>query len=321
MEILFNDRSFHGQFRSRTEFESALARLMNMRCVARRFGREVHCHKALLDARPMQDMQMQQAVSQIDAGKQKAVKTWLYKGPFWDDGLRRHGPDDWLEREDNGEIVTESAAGEAAFRNLHGVDCGLVSVSPSDWNFSPVSIIWHQGESNSNPRTELKNWWEVNALESELQGREPSIQSWEKLRETAANRFERLVFAGDCFEPLLQGVPFGKSAAMRFFALFKILDQFAGAFDADGRRTDEGNRIYQECFTGDRGLFSDSSDKEKRRFKKELTFDHPENPGQSLYCTWHGKISHRTLRLHFSWPVQSGRPVYVVYAGPKITKL
>ena len=27
-----------------------------------------------------------------------------------------------------------------------------------------------------------------------------------------------------------------------------------------------------------------------------------------------------TLRLHFSWPVRAGEPVYVVYAGPKLTK-
>ena len=27
-----------------------------------------------------------------------------------------------------------------------------------------------------------------------------------------------------------------------------------------------------------------------------------------------------TLRLHFSWPIEAGKPVYIVYAGPKITK-
>ena len=27
-----------------------------------------------------------------------------------------------------------------------------------------------------------------------------------------------------------------------------------------------------------------------------------------------------TLRLHFSWPIRSGKPVYIVYAGPKITR-
>ena len=69
-------------------------------------------------------------------------------------------------------------------------------------------------------------------------------------------------------------------------------------------------------------MFSDSSDKEtrKRRFREALTFPHPGERGSSLFCPWHGKVRHMTLRLHFSWPVRAGRPVYVVYAGPKLTK-
>ncbi|MCY3818840.1 MAG: hypothetical protein OXH52_05670 [Gammaproteobacteria bacterium] len=43
------------------------------------------------------------------------------------------------------------------------------------------------------------------------------------------------------------------------------------------------------------------------------------DPMASLFCPWHGKVSRLTLRLHFSWPVEAGRPIYVVYAGPKIT--
>ena len=62
------------------------------------------------------------------------------------------------------------------------------------------------------------------------------------------------------------------------------------------------------------------SDSEKRDFRRELTFSHPGDRGGSLFCTWHGKVSHLTLRLHFSWPIKAGKPVHVVYAGPKITK-
>ena len=71
---------------------------------------------------------------------------------------------------------------------------------------------------------------------------------------------------------------------------------------------------------GDRALFSDSSLSEKRKFRKALTFGHPEKPGGRLFCPWHGKVSHQTLRLHFSWPPQAKQPVHIVYAGPKITK-
>ena len=122
-----------------------------------------------------------------------------------------------------------------------------------------------------------------------------------------------------CFDPLV-GVPFAKSAADRILALLSILDHCANAFDAGGSRTSEGNRIYRDYFAGDNALFSDSSDSEKHSFRTRLTFPHPDKPGESLFCTWHGKVRHMTLRLHFSWPIRAGEPVYVVYAGPKLTK-
>ena len=103
--------------------------------------------------------------------------------------------------------------------------------------------------------------------------------------------------------------------------LLGILDRFARSFDASGARTIEGQRIYQDYFTGgDNALFSDSSDDEKGDFGEALTFPHPDEPGSFLFCTWHGKVRHMTLRLHFSWPIACGKPVYVVYAGPKLTK-
>ena len=94
----------------------------------------------------------------------------------------------------------------------------------------------------------------------------------------------------------------------RFLALLDILDRMARAFDATGARTPEGQGLYQAYFTGDNALFSDSSDKEKRRFGEALTFPHPGAPGSSLSCPWHGKVRHMTLRLHFSWPVEAANP-------------
>ena len=243
---------------------------------------------------------------------------WLTRtGPFWDD-LRQHEAGDWLECRD--EIVTDTAVGEAGFRKLHGLDCGLISVSPSDWEYSPVEVTWRgTAESPENRTTALQNLWDVATLEAGLQDMAPPIRSWDDLRTASIDRFQRLRFSEDCFEPL-RGFPFAQSAADRFLVLLGILDRLARAFDADGVRAPEGHQIYQNYFTGRRALFSDSSDTERRKFRHELTFAHPDQPGSSLFCSWHGKVSHLTLRLHFSWPVQAGKRVCVAYAGPKITK-
>lgn len=319
MDVLVNDLSVHGQFQDMAGFQEALARLMTMRATAQRFGREVQCCRAFLNTTPMPNMPLQQAIGNLGKeSERRAIMIWLTRsGPFWDD-LRQHDVGDWLKC--RGDIVTDTAAGEAAFRQLHGVECGLVSVSPSDWCDSPLEVTWVRAAEGLDDRSAVvENWWDTESFEAAMQHRAPSLSSWGDLRNLSNNRFTSLVFADDCFAPL-EGVPFARAAADRFVALLDVLDRFACAFDNGGVRTAEGNAMYQDYFTGDRGWFSDSSSSERNDFRQELTFTHPEDRASRLFCTWHGKVSYSTLRLHFSWPIKAGRPVYIVYAGPKITR-
>ena len=135
---------------------------------------------------------------------------WLTRGgPFWDD-LRRHGVADYLEC--RGEVVTDHAIGEAAYRALHDVECALVSLTPSDWEFSPVEVTWRRDDEGLNNRTvALENWRDAAALEERLRNTPPPIRSWGDLRRVSTSRFGSLTFAGDCFDPL-EGAPFIKSA-------------------------------------------------------------------------------------------------------------
>ena len=319
MELLANDLSVHEQFHDMAGFRDALLRLMTMRGAARLYGREVHCHSTFLNAKPMPGIPMQQAIGSLGVeNERRAMMIWLTRaGPFWDD-VRRHDGDDWLECND--EVVTDTAVGEAAYRTLHGVDCGLISVSPSAWSYAPIEVTWlREAEGLENRNAALENWWTAEALAEALRHRLPPICSWDEFCEASRYRFERLTFLEDCFAPLA-GVPFAKSAADRFIVLLDVLNRFARAFDEGGARNAEGHRIYRDHFTGCRALFSDSSDSEKRDFRREMTFPHPEDREGLMFCTWHGKVSHLTLRLHFSWPIEAGKPVYVVYAGPKITR-
>ena len=318
MDILVNDLSIHGQFQTIPEFHRAFGRLMGLREVARRYGREAYCHRMFVDARPAPGMTMQQALQGIGHNELRAAMSWMTRGgPFWDEP-RRHGDDDWLEC--RGEIVTDTAVGEAAFRALHGAECGLLSVTPSNWNYSPLDVVWRRDENDPGDRTAtLENWWDKAPLEAGLRKAAPPIRSWVDLSVAAAARFKRLTFAPDCFDPL-GGIPFSDSATERFLVLFDILDSLAQAFDKDGKRTPEGHKLHQNHFRGRHALFSDSSTSEKNDFRDELTFPHPNDPAEHLFCTRHGKIRHMTLRLHYSWSGRAGEPVFVVYAGPKITK-
>lgn len=319
MDLLANDLSIHEQFHDLAGFHGALTQLMAMREVAKHLGCDIHCHRTFLNTSPIRGTPLQQAIGNLSVeSERRAVMVWLTRsGPFWDD-VRQHGRDDWLECGEK--IVTDTAVGEAAFRTLHRVECGVVSVSPLDWLVTPLEVTWVRGdEKTGNWNVQVENFSSVEALTSMLRNCAPVLGSWDDLRETSGNRFANLVFSEDCFAPLA-GVPFARSAATRFLVLLDVLDRLSRARDRCGVLTTEGHQIYQNYFTGDRALFSDSSDSEKRDFRNELTFTHPEDPTISLFCSWHGKVSHLTLRLHFSWPAEAERSVYVVYAGPKITK-
>ena len=316
MELLFNDLSINGQFSDIPSFRHAIGRVMSMRNIARQFGHELHCHRNVAHAQVTRDFTMPQAIQGFGREERRAVMQWLTQlGPFWED-VRTHSPDDYLEC--NGEVVTETALGEAAFSCLHGMDRRLVSMTPSLWEFSPISVSWIRAEGDDSD-VDVANHLTVADLETALRSAPPPVMSWEQLALISKARCPHLVFSADSFEPL-RGDPFVRGAAHRIIELLDTLDKFKCCFETHGQRTPEGHRLYQDHFTGDKAWFSDSSEAEMQAFRTELTFRHPDADSKSLFCTWHGKVKTPQIRIHFSWPVRADVPLYVVYVGPKLTK-
>ena len=322
MQLFVNDLSIHGQFRDLSAFRDALGRIMAIRRTAKLYGRELHCHGSFSGMPVTSDgILLKQAVPRVLAkDEQRAVMQWLDRsGPFWD-VEREHDENDYFECK--GDVVTDTAIGEAAYRNLHGARCDLVSAVPSEWDFSPIEVVWNREAEGLESKTAiLENWRNADSLEKKLRDTAPPLQSWGDLQKASESRFENLTFTQDCFKPL-EGRPFADSTANRCIELLGILDRFACAFDLEGKRTPEGNDIYQNFFTGERAWFSDSTSNEKNDFLAEMTFRHPDNPEKSLFCPRHGKVNYRhfPIRIHFSWPVLATEPLYVAYVGPKITQ-
>lgn len=322
MELLVNDLSFHGQFADLTLFRGAIERVMAIRQIARRFGRELHCHRSIAQAQVTCTVTMPQAVQALTPNERRALMQWLtQRGPFWED-MRNHGPDDWLEW--NGSIVTETAVGEAAWCCLNGIERVLVSLIPSNWQFSPVPVDWVP-DTTGRITVDVLNHWDSIAIEAFLQAAPVPLVSWGQMESLATTRCTQLTFAIDAFVPL-KGHPFIAGAAQRLLFILDTLNHLRCCFDADGKRTPEGHEIYRDFFTGKKGnggrgaLFSDSSDSEKRDFETAMTFKHPADPSRTLFCSWHGKVQTPQFRIHFSWPVSADEPLYVVYVGPKRTK-
>lgn len=158
MELLFNDLSLHGQFSDLQTFREAISRLMAMRQVSRQFGRELHCHRNVANARVTHKLSMPQVMRAFSPDEQQAIMQWLTRHrPFWED-VRVHCPNDYLECK--GEVVTDTAVGEAGYCCFHGMYRSLVSLTPSLWVFSPVQVGWvlNVGDKKT---VNVVNHWEV----------------------------------------------------------------------------------------------------------------------------------------------------------------
>jgi hypothetical protein len=322
LELLLNDLSLHGQFQDVVSFRTAIDCLLTMRRTARRFNRTIHCHRNILHGQVTPAMKMSQAIQELTVEQRRSLLQWITReGPFWEE-FRKHCSNDWLEW--NSKVVTDTAAGEAGWCCLNGIEQALVSLTPSDLNFSPVPIVWVIGDGVSK-NISVKNYWQAAPLESDLRAAPMPLETWKQVGEIAVLRFKNLTFLPEAFRPLI-GHPFVPGAAQRILVLLDILNQFKACFDVSGKRTLQGHKIYEEFFTGKKGeggrgaLFSDSSDKEKSAFSGEMTFNHPDNARQKLFCHMHGKIQTPQFRIHFSWPIRADEPLYIAYVGPKITK-
>ena len=289
---------------------------MAVRQTAQRYGRELYCPRNLVNVQVTREMLLPQAIQNLGRDKRQSVMQWLTRrGPFWEDE-RLHSQDDWLEC--NGEVVTDTAVGEAAYRCSNRTETSLVSLIPSSWDFSPAVVEWRTSDETAET-IEVVNYRDAHALGAALHAAPAQITSWEMLENVSGTRCTQLAFSTDCFNPL-QGYPFVSKAAQDILSRLETLDQLKTCFDSEGNRTAEGHRLYQKHFTGDRAWFSPSAPTEQSKFKTEMTFPHPDIPGEYLFCPWHGKVNyHPPLRIHFSWPVTAADPLYVVYIGPKLT--
>ena len=177
---------------------------MTIRNIARRFGRDVQCNRSVANALVMPGWKMPRAVQALRKDEQRVLMQWLTRhGPFWEDD-RRHPGSEWLEC--NGELVTDTAVGEAAYCLLREIDRSLVSIKPSLWLRSPLSVDLRNGQTR---RVDVLNYSDSDAVRSALAVAPVPMQSWNDLAAAARRRFPGLTFGKDSFDPL-HGSPFSK---------------------------------------------------------------------------------------------------------------
>ena len=313
MELLLNDLSFHEQFQNVAEFRGAIGRVVRMRNAARVYCRELQCHRNIVNKKINSSTSVYEAIQTFTRDEKRAILPWLtQRGPFWEE-MPSHDPNDWLESA--GEIVTETAVGEVAYCAATGIDRRLVSLAPSSWEHTPISVTVL---GDSPIVVQVNNYWAVTELEAALSEAELPITSWSQLESVSISRYQQLRFWEEAFRPL-RGLSFSPTAAEYIKSRLHVLNEVMRFRDKLGKFTPAAKPILDAHLTRGSDHFSDSSTEEKRNFRDKLSFPHPDIPGETLDCTWHAKVKPLLIRLHFRWPVPPGEPLYIVYVGRKIT--
>ena len=283
-------------------------------------GYRLYCDKRLLSKRLcVQDLTFEQAVSQIgDINFRRIISGWIEKsGPFIGD-KDKIAKEKYLEDEFKN-FVSRNSIGLAAWQTSIGNIIHTFSFDPSRYNKSPLSITWYKN-NNETEKLSINNFWKLQSLKEFLNNHTEAPKSWKTFIEQCKDKYTNLNFSDEIIM-ILEPHPFIESIANRIMELLKILSDISNSFDENNKLNSHGNELIKIYFHGDKALFSDESDTNKRVFKKELTFIYKKNnEKKSIFCPYHGKVKQLQYRIHFSWPKEKYEPIYIAYIGPKITK-
>ncbi len=323
MAFYLNELSLHDQFHDRSDFLQAIKTVLSCREILNTYAFSLHCSRIALKNRPvMGGVQFSNAIGNLaNPELRRIIWRWVdQEGPFWDNG-QEHSPDEFFYVGPGQEVVTDTALAEASFhaqaQNPGDSYTSVISFAPSvSYNISPIIVFWYRSE-NQTDEIHLPNHWLEHSLIELLPQLQPPLDSWNQMMERAQAQYGNLIFLPGFMETLNRQ-PFSSTVANQALRLFSIIHELKNCFDATGTRTSRGHEIINDYFTGVNAKFSDESETNKQRFRRELTFRTPD--GKIVFCPYHGKISHQYYRLHFSWPITKDDPLYIAYIGPKITK-
>ena len=85
MELIFNELSVHGQFPDVSTFKAAVERLMDMRTLLRKLGRDLYCHRNVTNSQVTRDATIPEAIQALDLNSRRALmglanKAWSFLG-------------------------------------------------------------------------------------------------------------------------------------------------------------------------------------------------------------------------------------------------
>ena len=311
MNFVLNELSLRGQFSEKQSFLESLTTIMRIKQMLDHFGHTFKLHRKFQNKCAIGTTTIREAIRSLPEAKKRSIMSWITTvGPFWSDN-QQHCSNDHIFI--NNQNIIESALAEAGYHCFLGEKIPAVSFAPSEWTYTPIPV------NIEGANVSIDNFWSTDTLIPYLKDALPEPNSWKMLEVNSRKCFPALTILIDAFS-YLNSEPFSRHIAKETFHLLNVLNFLKSNFDENGRPTKQWNEMFKLYFTGTKSRFSDSSESEKQDFDNELHFHNPEPKMPKLYCPWHGKIHSPQIRIHFTYPIENDKPLYIVYIGPKITK-
>lgn len=317
MTWFVNDLSLAGQYPTSEAFVGDLKQFLALRNRSPLLASRLFCSRTICYRPVSQNHDFQHAVmGSGDKLLTNLVLNWITKaGPFWEE-QRQPVTDDYFHCHQT--EVTEFGLGEAARRKLGGASTNSISFPGAGFDYSPLPVI--QGLLEEPISTiEVENQWKWEDVQRAVEAAMPPIINWEQMLTEARGRFDHLDLVADCGDPL-KSEPFSQYVVERVFELLKVLNEYISCMAESCAPTERNHELIAQHFTGEKSWFSDESTSNKQDFKNKLEFADPAQPGDKIFCPWHGKINTPPYRIHFEWPPRPKAKLRVFYIGPKITK-
>jgi len=321
MQWIVNELSIDGNFRSVDEFLEELIQLLHLRKTNTIINNGLLCSRQIGNQPVVAGILFRQAVmTHASRDTKSLILSWINKnGPYWDDD-RSSNDDDYFEH--NGVDVTDLGLGECSRRILLNKDSAVVSLLSPSSNFNCNTLDIVQGlPQEPLALIQVSNISDTISLQKCAEKTRERPKNWATAIEYLREKFDCLAISYEV-EEILQPHPFSSYVVERLEELLGVLHHLMESRDEQGRYTDETNQIITKHFSGDKAWFTDESNKNKnkKKFKDQLTFKDPLNPDETIFCPFHGKIKTPQFRIHFLLPEAEDKLLRVAYIGPKITK-
>ncbi|MBK7706671.1 MAG: hypothetical protein IPJ30_13075 [Acidobacteria bacterium] len=224
MNFFLNELSVHNQFNSVDEFRSAIKDLVISCRKITEYRFPVLTHFNFSHQAAMHGKTIMSAVYSL-----RPEERGLYISVL--DRIRRWSIEPCLQRPEDtflvhGRNVTGSSIAEAAcYRSLDD-DAKLLSLTPSEWNASPLNVLTESGREEKESIL-VENCFDSVTVSSVLLLSEAFPTSWEELQDRCIGRFNRLQFCDNSFDSLMT-YPYRLAVAKKHIESNRIVERTGG---------------------------------------------------------------------------------------------